>query len=56
MLLAYKVSTKLIDCEKRRGGGIYHFLKFKAGINLHAVYCGKGTTNGMFHELQLLFI
>lgn len=38
MLLAYKVSTKLIDCEKRRGG-IYHF---KAVINLHAVYCGNG--------------
>lgn len=53
MLLAYKVSTKLIDCEKR--GGIYQFIHLKHSLTFHAVYCGKGTTNAIFHELQLLF-
>lgn len=41
MLLAYKVSTKLIDCEKRRGGSII-FFNLKQSLTFTPCIVGKG--------------
>lgn len=42
MLLAYKVSTKLIDCEKRRGGDLSFFFNLKQSLTFTPCIVGKG--------------
>lgn len=42
MLLAYKVSTKLIDCEKRRGGGSIIFFNLKQSLTFTPCIVGRG--------------
>lgn len=42
MLLAYKVSTKLIDCEKRRGGGSIIFFYLKQSLTFTPCIVGRG--------------